>query len=443
MQIEFVNHASVVVRTGSVRLLCDPWLSGTAFDDGWALLSDSRFEAGDFADITHLWFSHEHPDHFSPAALRAIPPGVRAGITVLFHQSNDRKVLNFCSDLGFGELLELGDRTPTALSDDVSMICGRHDQDDSWMLLTTPDCTVLNLNDCGVNTAEEATQLKKITGPVDVLLTQFSVSSWDGGPDDLPRRKAGAQAMLDRAAMQTRIFSADYLIPFASFIWFCHEENDYMNEALADVREMYEYFLAQTDATPIVMYPGDVWQVGQESQTRSAIEHYAVDQQSIADRPRIKAAPVPVEVLVEKAARFVDAIRSDTPALRFRLRELKMNFRQLLRTKGRSDSWVRALANFIRLRVRPARIWLSDQDMSLDFSVSHGLARADRKREDCDIELSSAALLGAFQFLWGGETLQINGRFRELYDDGRMPLFEYLWIACAMNREAEATARPL
>ena len=221
MQIKFVNHASVVIRAGSVRLLCDPWLSGTAFDDGWALLSESNFEADDFADITHLWFSHEHPDHFAPAALRSIPEDVRARITVLFHESNDRKVLDFCAKLGFGELIELGDREPMSLSEDVSVICGRHDQDDSWMLLTTPDCKVLNLNDCGVGSVEEAAQLKEITGPVDVLLTQFSISSWDGGPDDLARRKAGAQAMLNRTVMQTRAFSAKYLIPFASFIWFC------------------------------------------------------------------------------------------------------------------------------------------------------------------------------------------------------------------------------
>ena len=311
------------------------------------------------------------------------------------------------------------------------------------MLLTTPDCKVLNLNDCGVGSVEEAAQLKEITGPVDVLLTQFSISSWDGGPDDLARRKAGAQAMLNRTVMQTRAFSAKYLIPFASFIWFCHEENDYMNEALGDLRDAYDYFVANTDATPIVMYPGDLWEVGQESQTPSALERYAADQQSLAERPRVKAEPVPVDVLIEKAARFVDAIGADTSAFRFRLRELKMNFRHLARTKGRSDSLFRVLGNLIRLRVRPARIWLTDQDVSLDFSVSHGLVRADHEREDCDIELSSAALHSSFQFLWGGETLQINGRFVELYEDGRIPLFEYLWIACAMNREAEATARPL
>ena len=75
--------------------------------------------------------------------------------------------------------------------------------------------------------------------------------------------------------------------------------------------------------------------------------------------------------------------------------------------------------------------------------MSPGLVRSGRKREDCDVELSSGALRSSFRFLWGGETLQINGRFNEIYDDGRLPFFESLWIACALNREAGAAARPL
>src|SRR5690606_28781721 len=66
MQIEWVNHASFVVRHEQVALISDPWLFGTAFDDGWSLLSPTRFRPEDFATLTHVWVSHEHPDHFHP-----------------------------------------------------------------------------------------------------------------------------------------------------------------------------------------------------------------------------------------------------------------------------------------------------------------------------------------------------------------------------------------
>ena len=107
MEIEFVCHASVILRRDPIHMICDPWLTGTAFDDGWALLPEPVFKPEDFASITHLWFSHEHPDHFSPRPLAMIPAALRARITVLFHASLDHKVANHCQKLGFADVIEL------------------------------------------------------------------------------------------------------------------------------------------------------------------------------------------------------------------------------------------------------------------------------------------------------------------------------------------------
>ena len=107
------------------------------------------------------------------------------------------------------------------------------------------------------------------------------------------------------------------------------------------------------------------------------------------------------------------------------------------------SGWLAALAEILRLRIRPARIWLTDHELSLEYSLQHGLVRCAGDRHECDIEMSSAALYFAFRFLWGGETLQINGRFHENYPEGRVPLFGHLGTACAMNRQDGAEARPL
>jgi L-ascorbate metabolism protein UlaG (beta-lactamase superfamily) len=69
MKIEWVNHASYVLSSKGVNLICDPWLSGSAFNQGWSLLSSSKFRVEDFDRITHVWFSQEHSDHFSPPSL--------------------------------------------------------------------------------------------------------------------------------------------------------------------------------------------------------------------------------------------------------------------------------------------------------------------------------------------------------------------------------------
>ena len=75
--VTFVNHASVIFSYKNIRLITDPWIFGNAFNNGWSLLSESKFTIEDFDKITHIWFSHEHPDHFHPLVLKTIPENFR------------------------------------------------------------------------------------------------------------------------------------------------------------------------------------------------------------------------------------------------------------------------------------------------------------------------------------------------------------------------------
>jgi len=240
VKIEFVNHASLILCHGDVRLLCDPWLDGTAFNDGWALLSPTALSPEALAGVTHVWYSHEHPDHFSPRSLAGIPESRRPGITVLFHESRDRKIVRHCAGMGFATR-ELARGERVALAPDFHVTCSRWDHsDDSWLLAEAGGSRVLNLNDCMVNTREDMTRVKAQVGPVDVLATQFSISAWDGNAEEGERRQAGGRTMLARTVLQCRELEARWLLPFASFVWFCHEENHYMNSAVVGVDEVAE-----------------------------------------------------------------------------------------------------------------------------------------------------------------------------------------------------------
>src|SRR5205807_3141611 len=73
-----VCSSDLVLTARDVRLITDPWLFGSAFNNGWDLISETKFSLDDFREITHIWFSHEHPDHFAPPVLKAIDPAVRA-----------------------------------------------------------------------------------------------------------------------------------------------------------------------------------------------------------------------------------------------------------------------------------------------------------------------------------------------------------------------------
>lgn len=90
MLIEFVNHASLIITSGNVRMISDPWLEGRVFHEGWDLIAKSVMTFEDFKDITHIWFSHEHPDHFFPDNLKKISPEHRRSIEVLFQETRQK-----------------------------------------------------------------------------------------------------------------------------------------------------------------------------------------------------------------------------------------------------------------------------------------------------------------------------------------------------------------
>ena len=69
--IEFVNHASVLINYGKIGILSDPWYSKSVFHNGWRLLYENSEEYIErvLDNTTHIYISHEHPDHFNPAYL--------------------------------------------------------------------------------------------------------------------------------------------------------------------------------------------------------------------------------------------------------------------------------------------------------------------------------------------------------------------------------------
>jgi len=74
MKITFVGHASVLIEEAGIGLLIDPWLKGDAFNDSWALYPPAVLNTDALARVTHIWISHEHPDHLSIPTLKSFPP---------------------------------------------------------------------------------------------------------------------------------------------------------------------------------------------------------------------------------------------------------------------------------------------------------------------------------------------------------------------------------
>ena len=161
MNIEWVNHASYIFQYKNSRIIADPWLFGSSFNDGWDLLVETKLKVEDFKDITHIWFSHEHPDHFAPQVLGKIDEKIRKNITVLFQETTDKRVVNFCKKLSF-KVKELPHRTKVVIEDDFSITCGKMVGIDSWLLYETESFKLLNINDCVINNKNCVNRSKEV-----------------------------------------------------------------------------------------------------------------------------------------------------------------------------------------------------------------------------------------------------------------------------------------
>ena len=378
MWIEWVNHASFILESGKMRMICDPWLEGTICDNAWRLLSPTRMRYDEFSTITHIWFSHEHPDHFNPPNLKKIPEEYRRRITILFHHTRDKRVINFCKSLGF-KIQELPELQRVEIAEGVTILSGMQDLIDSWMSIRAEGKTLLNMNDCAFDRSSELEAVRKANGTVDLLLSQFSYANWIGNRDDVESHKRHVLRKRAEMARQIRLFTPAQFIPFASFVYFCHAENCYMNPRMHCVRDAYEYAANELNVPTIVLYPKDRWQVGTPHDPSDALRSYRLDYERMMAEPPVTSQPVDVTRLRAAATAMFSKCAANNN---------------------------RAILNALT----PAVVRLSDLGVDVELSFRHGWSQVTGKQPD--IIMSSGSLLNCLITDWGGETLMMNGRFQ-------------------------------
>lgn len=406
MNITWVNHASFIFEYDGIKLITDPWIEGTAFDNGWALLSPSVLSFEKFSEITHIWFSHEHPDHFSPPNLNKIPVEYRKSITVLFQRTTDRKVAEYCKKAGFGNVVELKENEYYSLSPNVQCMCNPFTDGDSWLYLKTDKYNLLNLNDCIIDGVESALTIKNKIDTVDILFTQFGYANKIGNETDTEARKAESAEKLRRIDIQNNVFTPKTIIPFASYVYFCHEENKYMNDGMNRIDDVHHFIETTLKTESVVLYPGNQWLAGTSHQSQDAIDKYLTDYLKLAGKEMnfIQSKErVQISDLTATSNKFKETILSNTPS------------------------------PFIKFY--PAmKIWLHDYNQAYTFNFRQGFVPATIEQDLCDISLSSTALLYSFKFLWGGDTLQINARFQTPSHGDYFNARVYYSLAASINR---------
>jgi hypothetical protein len=385
MKVTLINHACVKIALGDAVILCDPWLSGSAFNNGWDLMIPTPMTLDAvMAGVTHIWVSHEHPDHFVPKFFIDIAPRYKS-IPVLFQKTLDRRVASFIESRGF-VVTELADRQPTAIGN-VRLTCGVSEPYDSWLHVSDGAESVLNLNDCAEGNEAELVTISNLVGPVDMMLTQFSYAAWKGGRANAQYRVEAAQRKLKTVATQVRAIKPKHVVPFASFVYFSSVENSYLNDHInrpADAGVV----IADCGAAPVLLFPGETWDSGAAHDNATSFAAFDRVYEALDTLPlRPPGDSVPLAQLSQEFAAYRARVFRDNSALLIRL----------LRRMP-------VLGAFHPLIIR-----LTDLSTSVSVSVVDGFAEAPAAVED--VAMHSSSLSFIFSNLFGYDTLTVNGRF--------------------------------
>ncbi len=388
MQINWINHAGFELESGDICLLTDPWLEGSILNNSWDLLSQTQYTPERMAECTHLWFSHEHPDHFVPPTIRQIPKEARAGITVLYKATEDRKVVKYCEAQGF-KIVELEEGKWLELAPDFRVLMGEVPFYDTWLLIEAEGKRVLNLNDCVVNHPRKAQQLAQTVGQdLDLLISQFSYANWVGNPGETETLLNAADEKLGRLDYICGALKPRDLLLSASFVWFSHDENFYLNEGVKPIREVFNYCRDRLDARVHVMAPGQSLDVAELEghDSESALQAYDADEASLPNRERHQAVPTQFEELQALSREYDERIA-------------KRNNVALIR-----------LLDILRIWRPTINIYLWDIDLLVNYSMFSGLSRCPADAAP-DVKMASDSLAFIFRHDFGFDSLEAGGRF--------------------------------
>jgi L-ascorbate metabolism protein UlaG (beta-lactamase superfamily) len=398
--LTFVNHASFLIETGQAVLLMDPWVEGTAFDNGWALLyqGSSNDELVNLVRQKQkplfLWYSHEHSDHFSVSFLRhLVKSGERP--TILYQDTLDHRVTKFCSNLGL-DVIECLDGREYDLSQDLSVRVFPYRGGDSFALFRADRRNILNLNDCIVQRESDAVAVAERIGRdthIDILLTQFGYANWLGNPEHIDLRKTAAEEKISRIKNQASVLKPSLVVPFASYVFFCDSQNMYLNDLQNTPKRILDSQLAQ-DMLGKIRFMRPYEELDLE---------FALDE---------------VEEGSRAAALFWDeqygSLKFLPPDDLVNLHDIRQEFESYRAKMHRIFLFLPSLAEFLRY-MRPIVIKVDDLNVNVKLSYLRGLTETQDDR--FDLALNSKTLKFVIKNEYGFDTLSVNGKFRTAGSD--------------------------
>jgi len=399
-KLKFLNHASFMCETNEFIILCDPWLEGAAFNNGWELLDSSTTndllldELSSTQKKIYIWYSHEHSDHFAIPFLKKLKK-IKPETKFFFQTTEDERVVSFLRGNNF-DVEILKDGQVATLSNNSWISISSWKSGDSLSVMSIEGSTILNLNDCIISKDEDCNKVKSLLldlkiKNLDILFTQFGYASWCGNENDVEDRKSEADEKLKRIATQLRILKPSNTILFASFVYFSSDYNFYLNDCQntpSSVRKSMHLKPYNDDI--YFMKPLDC--VALDGNLGHALSTVTVAAEKHWQDAYTKAEPIEYE----KISFTIEDIFKAFKSYKLRVHGVFIGIFALIELVG---------------VIKPLMVYLTDLNKVVKLSYLRRSVKFD-SLDEWDIAMSSDDLMFSITRDFGFDCTHVNGRFR-------------------------------
>jgi Beta-lactamase superfamily domain len=268
MKIEYISHACMLIDTGDLTIVTDPWWAEPAYCGQWYVFP--KPVRTDFANQTDvLLFSHGHEDHLNEPTLKFFPKNAK----VFYPYSFFGGAKEYIESMGFADVKEAVTLKKYTLSPttSVTVIINSHD---SLMIIESNGEVLVNVNDALHSYPEKVIDfyldlINEKWPKIDYVFCGFGGASYFPntmhlkGKNDFEVALVREQLFAHNFCKVTKALNPKFAVPFAADLCLLSEHQTWINEARFPRRKMGEYFqnyfADQTSQTQVIdMYSGDI-----------------------------------------------------------------------------------------------------------------------------------------------------------------------------------------
>ncbi|HLZ29478.1 MAG TPA: MBL fold metallo-hydrolase [Chloroflexota bacterium] len=323
MRVDFLGHATLLVRLGELSILTDPWWSGPAYRGQWYPYPLPVPERFDLRELDAVYISHGHEDHLHRETLSEV---LRAAPNVLavIPQRYDTGMRDYLRRIGFRRIREVpgGTHVDVRRGPLSARLRVFTHMDDSMLSIESGGQVLLNANDALHASRRELIEeycrvLRRRLPRIDYLFCGFGGASYFPncihvpGKDDVTVARAREIFFLRNFALITDRLQPRQAFPFAAHFVLPDAHNWWISETrlqMAPPAEAVRRLAPELRSEVHDLQPGDWIESG--TVHASAYPGIAPERARREVVARYGQPPAPAPLTSAQYDRLVDATRA-------------------------------------------------------------------------------------------------------------------------------------